>query len=130
MSLPIQFAADLVGGQAKIDVNTQTQRTNLSSGGIPLVITNIGKAELRIFEVRFKNLRFYLSPHLTSQQCTLLPGESIERLIKVKKTLSLLGKTTVRDTLIIKLNDPQFPKGIFEKEIVTEIQGGFMGFRR
>ena len=130
MSLPIQFAADIVGGQAKIDVNTQTQCTNLSSGGIPLMITNIGETELRIFDVRFKNPRFYLSPHLTSQQCTLLPGESIERLIKVKKTLSLLGKTTVQDTLIIRLNDPQFPKGIFEKEIVTEIQGHFMGFRR
>ena len=130
MSLPIQFAADFIGGQAKVDVNTQTQRTNLSSGGIPLVITNIGETELRIFEVRFKNLRFYLSPHLTSQQRTVLPGESIERLIKVKKTLSLLAKITVRDTLIIRLNDPQFSKGIFEKEIVTEIQGRFLGFRR
>ena len=130
MVLPIQFAVDLVGGQAKIDINTQTQRTNLSSCGIPLVITNMGETELRIFEVRFKNLRFYLSPHLTSQQGTLFPGESIERLIKVKKTLSLLGKTTIRDTIIIRLNDPQFHKGIFEKEIVTEIQGRFLGFRR
>jgi len=126
MSLPIQFAADFIGGQARIDINAQTQRTKLSSGGIPLVITNIGETELRIFEVRFKNMRFYLSPYLTSQQRTLLPGESIERLIKVKKTLSLLGKTTVRDTLIIRLNDPQFPKGVFEKEI----QGHILGFRR
>ena len=68
---------------------------------------------------------YHLSPHLTSQQRTLRPGESIERLIKVKKTLSLLGKTTVRDTLIIRLNDPQFPKGVFEKEI----QGRVLGFR-
>lgn len=126
MVLPIQFAVDFIGGQAKIDVNTQTQRTSLSSGGIPLVITNIGETELRIFEVRFKNLRFYLSSYLTLQQGTLRPGESIERLIKVKKTLSLLGKTTVRDTLIIRLNDPQFPKGVFEKEI----QGRVLGFRR
>ncbi len=126
MVLPIQFAVDFVGGQAKIDVSTQTQRTNLPSGGISLVITNIGETELRIFEVRFKNMRFYLSSHLTSQQRTLLPGECIERLIKVKKTLSLLGKTTVRDTLIIRLNDPQFPKGVFEKEI----QGHILGFRR
>ena len=125
MVLPIQFAVDFIGGQARIDVNTQTQRTNLLSGGISLVITNIGETELRIFEVRFKNLRFYLSSHLTSQQCTLRPGESIERLIKVKKTLSLLGKITVRDTLIIRLNDPQFPKGVFEKEI----QGRVLGFR-
>ena len=130
MSIPIQFAANLVGGQAKISVNTQTQGAHLSSGGIPLVITNIGETELRIFEIRFKNLQFYLSPHLTLQQRTLLPGESIDRLIKGKKTVSLLGRTTVRDTLIIRLNDPQFPKGIFEKEIVTEIQGRFMDFRR
>lgn len=126
MVLPIQFAVDFVGGQAKIDVSTRAQRTNLSSGGISLVITNIGETELRIFEVRFKNMRFYLSSHLTSQQRTLLPGESIERLIKVKKTLGLLGKTTVRDTLIIRLNDPQFPKGVFEKEV----QGHILGFRR
>ncbi len=126
MVLPIQFAVDFVGGQAKIDVNAQVKRTNLSSGGIPLVITNIGETELRIFEVRFKNMRFYLSSHLTSQQRTLLPGKSIERLIKVKKTLSLLGKTTVRDALIIRLNDPQFPNGVFEKEI----QGHIPGFRR
>lgn len=126
MVLPIQFAVDFVGGQAKIDVSTQAQRTNLSAGGIALVITNIGETELRIFEVRFKNMRFYLSSHLTSQQRTLLPGECIERFIKVKKTLNLLGKTTVRDTLIIRLNDPQFPKGVFEKEI----QGHILGFRR
>ena len=126
MVLPIQFAVDFVGGQTKIDVSTQAQRTNLSSSGISLVITNIGETELRIFEVRFKNMRFYLSSHLTSQQRTLLPGECIERFIKVKKILSLLGKTTVRDTLIIRLNDPQFPKGVFEKEI----QGHILGFRR
>ncbi|MDE0084900.1 MAG: hypothetical protein OXU23_04245, partial [Candidatus Poribacteria bacterium] len=121
MSIPLQFAVNLVGGQAKIDVNTQTQRTNLSPGGIPLVITNIGETELRIFEIRFKNMRFYLSPHLIFQQRTLLPGESVDRLIKTKKTISLLGKTAIRDTLIIRLNDSQFPEGVFEKEIVTEI---------
>ena len=129
MALPIQFVADIVGGEAKIDVNTQGQRLNLLSGGIPLVITNISKTELRIFELRFKYRRFYLSPHLTSQQRTLLPGESIERFIKMKatvgllgkRTVSLLGRTTVKDTLIIRLNDPQFPKGVFEKEIVAEI---------
>ena len=62
MSLPIQFAADIVGAHAKIDVNTQRQRSNLFSDGIPLVITNIGETELRIFEVEFKNIRFYLTP--------------------------------------------------------------------
>ena len=126
MALPIQFVADIVGGEAKIDVNTQGQRLNLLSGGIPLVITNISKTELRIFELRFKYLRFYLSPHLTLQQRTLLPGESIERSIKMKATVGLLGKRTVKDTLIIRLNDPQFPKGVFEKEIVVETQGRFL----
>ena len=98
------------------------------------MITNVGQTELRIFEVRFKNLRFHLSPHLTSQQRTLRSGESIDRLIKAnrtiglfgKRTVSLLAKTTVRDTLIIRLNDPQFPNGIFEKEIVAEIRGRFL----
>ena len=121
MSLPIQFAADIVGCHAKIEVKTQSQGSN----GIPLVITNVGETELRVFEVRFKNLRFYITPHLTSQQRTLLPGESIERLIKPNKTVSLLGKTT-RDTLIIRLNEPQFPNGVFEKEIVAEIRGRFL----
>ena len=129
MALPIQFVADIVGGEAKIDVNTEGQRLNLLSGGIPLVITNIGKTELRIFELRFKYRRFYLSPHLTSQQRTLLPGEAIERFIKMKttvgslgkRTVGLLGRTTVKDTLIIRFNDSQFPKGIFEKEIAAKI---------
>ena len=129
MELPIQFVADIVGSEAKIDVNIQRRRSNLLSGGIPLVITNISKTELRIFGLRFKYRRFYLSPYLTSQQRTLLPGESIERLIKTKitigslgkRTVDLLGRTTVKDTLIIKLNDSQFPEGIFEQEIVAEI---------
>ena len=110
MTLPIQFVADIVGGKAKIDVNTQGQRLNLLSGSIPLVITNIGKTELRIFGLRFKYRWFYLSPHLTSQQRTLLPGESIERFIKTKITISSLGKkavgllsrTTLKDILIVK----------------------------
>ena len=115
MSLPIQFAADIVGCHAKIEVKTQSQGSN----GIPLVITNVGETELRVFEVRFKNLRFHLSPYLTAQQRTLLPGESIDKLIKATRTVGLLGKRTVRDTLIVRLNDSQFPNGVFEKEIVV-----------
>ena len=129
MALPIQFVVDIVGGEAKIDVNAQGQHLNLLSGSIPLVITNIGKTELRIFELRFKYHRFYLSSHLTSQQRTLLPGESLKRFIKMKitvgsigkRTVGLLSRTTVKDTLIVRLNDSQFPGGIFEKEIVAEI---------
>lgn len=128
MSLPIQFAADIIGGQAKIDIQTRRQRLNPSSNELLLVITNVGKTELRIFEVRFKNLRFYLTPSLTSHQSTLLPGQSIERHIKAKNTFNLFGKTRVRDTLIVRLNDPQFSKGRFEKDIVTDIQGRFLNF--
>ena len=126
MTLPIQFAADIIGGKAKIEVKTQKQDAN----GIPLVITNVGKTELRIFDVEFKNHRFYLTPYLTSQQRTLLPGESIDRLIKAKKIISLMGKTRVRDTLIIRLNDPQYSKGVFEKEIEAVIHAPFLNFRR
>ncbi len=126
MTLPIQFAADIIGGKAKIKVKTQKQDAN----GIPLVITNVGKTELRIFDVEFKNHRFYLTPYLTSQQRTLLPGESIDRLIKAKKIISLMGKTRVRDTLIIRLNDPQYSKGVFEKEIEAVIHAPFLNFRR
>ena len=126
MTLPIQFAADIIGGKAKIEVKTQKQDAN----GIPLVITNVGKTELRIFDVGFKNHRFYLTPYLTSQQRTLLPGESIDRLIKAKKIISLMGKTKVRDTLIIRLNDPQYSKGVFETEIEAVIHAPFLNFRR
>ncbi len=125
MVLPIQFVADIVGGQAEIEVINQKQ----SSNGIPLRITNIGETELCIFEVRFKKQRFYLFPHLTSEQCTLLPGESVERYVKPNKTINFLaGK--IKDTLVIRLNDPQYPKGVFEKEIEAVNRGRFLRFRQ
>ena len=126
MSLPIQFAADMIGSNSEIDV---TEQGNVSNN-ILLTIKNIGKADLRIFEVSFKYQRFYLTPHLPSYQSTILPGESVERNILLRTSVSLLSKktfgffrkATVRDTLIIRLNDPQYPKGVFEKEIVAEIK--------
>ena len=126
MILPLQFAADIISGQAKIEVNTQKQDAN----NIPLMITNIGETELRVIDVGFKNRRFYLTPHLTSQQRTLQPGESIERRIITKKTIRMMGKTKVRDTLIIRLNDPQYPKGVFEQDISVNIRRRFLNFRR
>ena len=126
MILPLQFAADIICGQAKIEVNTQKQGAN----GIPLMITNIGETELRVIDVGFNNRCFYLTPHLTSQQRTLQPGESIERRIITKKTISMMGKTKVRDTLIIRLNDPQYPKGVFEQDISVDIRRRFLNFRR
>ena len=125
MTLPIQFVADIVGGQAKIEVNSHKQRSN----GIPLTITNIGETDLRIFELRFKKQLFYLFPHFTSQQRTLLPGESVERYVKPNKTINLLGGK-VKDTLVIRFNDPQYPKGVFEKEVEAVIWGRFLNFRR
>ncbi len=126
MILPLQFAADIISGQAKIEVNTQKQDAN----NIPLMITNIGETELCVIDVGFKNRRFYLSPHLTAQQRTLQPGESIERRIITKKTIRMMGKTKVRDTLIIRLNDPQYPKGVFEQDISVDIRRRFLNFRR
>ncbi len=129
MSLPIQFAADMIDGQSEIDVKKQKHFSN----NILLSIKNIGETDLRVFDVSFKYQRFYLTPSLSSQQRTILPGESIERNITLKPSVSLLGKktvgifrkATVRDTLIVRLNDPQYPNGVFEKEIVAEIKGRF-----
>lgn len=126
MILPLQFAADIIDGQAQIEVEIQKQDAN----GIPLVITNIGETELRIFDIGFKNQRFTLTSHLTSQQRTVLPGESIEKYIITKKTISMMGKIKVRDTLIIRLNDPQYPNGIFEQDISVDIRRRLFNFRR
>lgn len=126
MSLPIQFAADMIGSNSEIDVTEGRKGTN----NILLTIKNIGKVDLRIFEVSFKYQRFYLTPPLSSYQCAILPSESFERNITLRPSISLLSKktvgffrkATVRDTLIIRLSDPQYPKGVFEKEIVAEIK--------
>lgn len=126
MRLPLQFAADIISGQARIEVNTQKQDAN----GIPFVITNIGDKELRIIRIGFKNQRFYLTPHLTSEQRTLLPGESVDRQIISKISISSIGKKVIRDTLIIQVNDTQFPKGIFEQEISVGIRRRFWNFKR
>ena len=50
-------------------------------------------------------------------------------LVKVRKKIAFFGSPLIRDTLTIKLNDPQFVEGIFEKEIVANIQGRFLNFR-
>ena len=128
MTLPIQFATDIIGSRAKIDLEESNVISNLLSDGIPLVITNVGETELKIFDIRFKNLRFYHTPHLMPQQI-LHPGESIKMLVKVRKKIAFFGSPLIRDTLTIKLNDPQFVEGIFEKEIVANIQGRFLNFR-
>ena len=125
MTLPIRFATDIIGSHAKIEVNNSNRISNLLSDGIPLVITNVGETELRIFDVRFKNLQFYYTPHLTSEP-TLYPSESIKMLIKVKRKMSFFRNALIKDTLIVRLNDPQFHEGLFEKEIVADTQGRFL----
>lgn len=118
MMLPIQFAADIVGGESNIEVSSHKQRSN----DILLTIANVGETELRIFEVRFKKQRFHLFPKFTAQQRTLHPNESVERIIRPNKIINLLGGK-VKDTLVIRLSDPQYLNGVFEKEIVTDIRG-------
>ena len=128
MTLPIRFATDIIGSRAKIDIENSNSISNLLSDGIPLVITNVGETELKIFDIRFKNLRFYYTPHLMPHHI-LHPGESIKMLVKVRKKITFFGSPLIRDTLAIKLNDPQFAEGIFEKEIMANIQGHFLNFR-
>lgn len=130
MTLPIQFAAELVGGQAEINVNTESHNTNQSSNGPQLVVTNIGKTELKIFDIDFKLSRFYIEPYFTTEQWILLPGQSIERQIRIKNTIGSFGKSTVNDTIIIRLNDPQYPKGVYEKDIVVKNHKSLLKFRR
>lgn len=124
MILPIRFATDIIGSQAKIEIRNSNQISNLLSDGILLVITNVGETELRIFDVRFKNLQFYFTPHFTSDPI-LHAGESIKLFIKVKKKTTFFRNPLIRDTLIVKLNDSQFRNGLFEQEIVVNTQGIF-----
>lgn len=125
MMLPIRFATDIVGSHAKIEVNNSNRISNLLSDGIPLVITNVGETELRIFEVQFKNFQFYYTPHLTPEP-TLYPGESIKMLIKVRRKINFFRNALIKDTLIVRLNDSQYRNGFFEKEIVADMQGRFL----
>ena len=123
MTLPITFGANIIGSHAEIQIGSFTQRSH-QLDGIPVVITNIGETEMRIFEVKFKASEFYYTPHLT-QNLTLLGGESLNLLVKVRKQLGFFRGTVVRDTLIIRLNDSQFRQGLFEKEIAAEVRGIF-----
>ena len=125
MILPIRFATDIIGSHAEIEIGSSNQTSNLLSDGIPLVITNVGETELRIFDVRFKNLQFYYTPHFTSDP-TLHAGESIKLFIKMKKKTTFFRNPLITDTLIVRLNDSQFRNGLFEQEIVVNTQGRFL----
>ncbi len=121
MTLPIQFGANIIGSHADIQIGNSTQSSHRLDG-IPVVITNVSKAEMKIFEVRFKVGNFYCTPP-PPPNLTLLAGESLNFHIKPKRPIGLFRK--VEDFLVIRLNDPQFNQGIFKKKITAEIRGIF-----
>ena len=121
MTLPLKFGANIIGSHADIQIGSLTQRSH-QSAGIPVVITNVGETEMKIFEVRFKRGNFYSIPYLPPN-LTLLAGESLNFHATVKKRAGFFRK--IEDTLVIRLNDPQFSQGRFEKKITAEIQGIF-----
>ena len=123
MTLPIQFGANIIESKADIQIESSNRRLS-QLDGIPVTITNVGEGELRIFEVQFKARKFYLTSHLRPN-LTLLPGESLNLLVKVRKQLGSFLKTVVRDTMTIRLNDSRFPQGLYKKEITAKTQGVF-----
>lgn len=112
---PLSFAANIVEGIAEIRVD-----------GNRLVIANVGETALRIFSVRFENHQFYCTPHLPADT-TLLAGESVTRLLKIRGQ-AMFFRPTVKDMLSIQLNDSRFPHGLYQKEIVADMQGRFQNF--
>ena len=124
MTVPIRFGTDIIQSHAEIHIESP-QQLSRRSDGISLTITNTGETEMKIFEVQFKAGKFYCTPHLSPHQ--LLPsGESLELLLKVRKQFGFFPRRVVRDTLIIRLSDPQFPNGLFEKKIAAEVlRSGF-----
>ena len=123
MTLPIRFGTEIVQSRVEIQLESPKQLSR-PSDGIPLVLTNVGETEMKIFEVQFKSGKFYCTPHLSPHQL-LSSGESLELLLKVRKQFGFFRRRVVRDTLMIRLSDPQFPNGLFEKEIAAEVQGIF-----
>ena len=123
MTLPIQFGADIIESKADIQIESSNGRLG-QLDGMPVTIANVGEGELKIFEVRFKAQKFYLTSHLRPN-LTLLPGESLNLLVSVRKQLGSFLRTVVRDTMTIRLNDSRFPQGLYEKEIMAKTQGIF-----
>ena len=121
MTLPIQFGANIIGSHADIQIGNSTQSSHRLDG-IPVVITNVSETEMKIFEVRFKAGNFYCTSPLPPN-LTLLEGEFLNFHIKPRRSVGLFRK--IEDTLVIRLNDPQFNQGIFEKKIMAEIRGIF-----
>ncbi len=121
MTLPIRFGANIIGSRSNIQIENSTQSSRRLDE-IPVVITNVGETEMKIFEVRFKTGNLYYTPHLTPN-LTLLPSESLTFHVKARRRVGFFRK--IEDTLIIRLNDPQFPQGTFEKKITAKIHGIF-----
>ena len=123
MTLPIAFAANVIDSRADIQIGDSNQHSH-QLDGIPVVITNVGETEMRVYEARFKTGNLYYTPHLPPN-LILSVGESLNLLVKVRKRLRFFHSPTVKDTLIIRLSDSQFPQGLFKKEIVAEVRGIF-----
>ena len=121
MTLPIQFGANIIGSHADIQIGNSTQSSRRLDE-IPVVITNVSETEMKIFKVRFKSGNFYCTSPLPPN-LILLEGESLNFHIKPRRPVGLFRK--VKDTLVIRLNDPQFNQGIFKKKITAEIWGIF-----
>ena len=126
MTLPIKFGTDIIESRMDIHIENPTQRLH-QSDEIPIIITNVGESDLRIFEVRFAAGNFYLTPP-PAPNLTLSAGESLKLIVSVRKQAGFFYRTVLKDTLIIKSNDSQFRKGVFKKELTAEIQGRFWNF--
>ena len=121
MTLPIKFGANIIGSHADIQIGNSTQRSH-QLDGIPVVITNVGETEMKIFELRFKAGNFYCTPH-PPPNLIVLVGESVNFYVKARRHAGLFRK--IEDTIVIRLNDSQFSQGLFEKKITAEIWGIF-----
>lgn len=121
MTLPIKFGANIIGSHADIQIGNSTQRSH-QLDGIPVIITNVGETEMKIFELRFKAGNLYCTPH-PPPNLIVLAGESVNFYVKARRHAGLFRK--IEDTIVIRLNDSQFSQGLFEKKITAEIWGIF-----
>ena len=121
MTLPIKFGANIIDSHADIQIGNSTQRSH-QLDGIPVIITNVGETEMKIFEVRFKAGNLYCTPH-PPPNLIVLAGESVNFYVKARRHAGLFRK--IEDTIVIRLNDSQFSQGLFEKKITAEIWGIF-----
>lgn len=123
---PLWFATDIIASPAKIRFETPKKLANPKNDGIPLSITNVGQSDLKIFDLKFCAHQFYCVPRLPKN--TILPsGETIQLLLKVRQNAKLFRRTTVRDTIVIRLSDARYPSGRWEREFEAIIPARILG---